>query len=130
LPTRPIRRQHEETNIPELRGATCSAFKAVQTTTFIVLLFVRLDEARHRFYLDAGLLFWDEGSAPDAEGDLLDGEAYRDLAVELDVLEKTVDEIIMRDDHLTLTFRNGARLVLKEGVRDEGTTIVELIASR
>ena len=129
MTTRKIRRQDEITSIPELRGARCSAFKAVQDDTagFVGPLYIELAGAWHRFYLDAGLLFWEQGQTPDPDDDLLDGEAYTDLVTALRVKGEAVSEIGMADCLLSIKFENGARLVLKHGVQDDGTQIIEMV---
>lgn len=122
-----IRRQHETTTIPELRGARCSAFRAVREreSGFVGPLYLKLDEVWHRFYLDAGLLFWEEGPSPEPEEDLLEDEQYVDLAAELRVGGARVREIAMDECQAVLAFENGARLVLRNRVQSEGTEIVE-----
>jgi hypothetical protein len=84
----------------------------------------------HRFYLDAGLLFWEEGSCPDPEDDLLEGERYTDLGEALSVVGAAIGEIDMHDSQLTLQFENGARLVLRNRAQDDGAEVVGLFPGR
>jgi hypothetical protein len=126
-PTNTILRQHETTSIPELRGARCLSFLAVQNASngLIGPLFLELDAAWHRFYLDAGLLFWEQGIELDTEQEVLAEERVVDLGRALGTIGAAVEEIEMRDCQLRLVFDRGARLVLRHGVRDDGTTVVE-----
>lgn len=128
--TQAIRRQHESTNFPELRGARCSDFRAVTCGQGqrLSLLYLRLSEVWHRFYVDAGLLFWEEGPSPESEDDLLDGEWYTDLGKALSVVGVAIEDIVMHDSQVTLRFQNGARLALRHRPQDEGTEVVEFIA--
>jgi hypothetical protein len=89
------------------------------------LLFLKLDDIWHRFYLDAGLLFWEEGAHPELEDELLEGEGYVDLGERLRVLGGRIAEILMGDCKLLLRFDNGARLVLRNGPQDDGAEVVE-----
>lgn len=132
MTTQKIRRQHEDTRFPELRGARCSAFRAVTDVhkQHLSPLYIQLSGEWHRFYLDAGLLFWEEGSGPQPEDDLLPDEQYTDLGETLSVVDVAIDDIFMRDSKLTLQFQNGARLVLKNGPQDDGAAVVELRAAR
>ena len=127
-----IRRQHENTSFPELRGACCSAFRAVicERDQRLGLLYIQLSGVWHRFYLDAGLLFWEEGSSPDPEDDVLEGERYTDLGEALCVVGIAIEEIDMHDSQLTLQFENEARLVLRNRAQDVGTEVVELVPGR
>jgi hypothetical protein len=122
-----IERQHETTSIPELNGAACSALRAVRNSASgsLELCYIELGTVWHRFYLDAGVLFWDEGRSPDEEEDLLEGDEYFDVAHALGVQDVALREVCMRDCLLRLEFENGARLVLKHAVGDEHTTIAE-----
>ncbi|NJK31242.1 MAG: hypothetical protein HC927_01845 [Deltaproteobacteria bacterium] len=123
-----LHRQAASTSLPELHSADCSAFTSItDTANFVGLLYIRLRGTWHRFFLDAGLLFWDEGPSPDPEADLLEGETYTDLADTLRINGAAIDEIVMHDSHLRITFTNGAKLVLQQGPGDEETRIVELV---
>jgi len=89
-------------------------------------IYLEADDTWHRFYLDAGLLFWEEGSEPNEDDDLLDGECYVDWCSALDVRGVRVSSIKMAESVLTLSFENGAHVVLKHGPRDDATSIVAL----
>ncbi|MCF7789037.1 MAG: hypothetical protein K9N47_23130 [Prosthecobacter sp.] len=127
-----IHRQHETTCIPELAGQVCSAFKAVshENSQIFGVFYMQLSGAWYRFFLDAGLLFWQDGPAPDPYDDLLDGEAYIDLGNVLGVVGSSITEISMHDCQLLLQFENGARLTLRNGVEEVGATAVELVARK
>ena len=132
MSTSTIRRQHETTSIPELRGTCCSAFKAVirEQDKRLGLLYIQLSGVWHRFFLDAGLLFWEEGRCPDPDDDVLEGERYVDLGESLRVLGIPIQEIEMMDSILTLQFENSARLVLRNEVQDVGSEIVESVPGK
>jgi len=125
-----IHRQHESTSIPELRNALCSAFKAVSCAggERYGIFFIELSGVWHRFYLDAGLLFWEEGKTPDPSEDLLEGERYTDMGKDLQIVGSAICEITMFNSQLTLQFDNGARLTLRNGVDDDGAEIGECVA--
>lgn len=93
-------------------------------------MYIRLDDQWHRFYLDAGLLFWEEGSAPDEANDLLTDEIYVDWGKQLLVIGIAVSEIAMADSTLILRFQNGATAVLKRGPQDEMTSFAQLAGSQ
>lgn len=128
----PVRRQHETTRIPELRGARCTAFLAVRDNQsgFVGPLYIELDGAWHRLFLDAGLLFWQEGLEPEPDDDLLGGEDYADYASELGVRGQTLEEVTMEDCQVSLRFQNGGHLVLRQRVQDDGTEVVEFAVGR
>jgi hypothetical protein len=89
-------------------------------------LYIQLNGQWHRFYLDAGLLFWREGDEPDPEDDLLEGDDYSDLTKALAVNGCLIEEIRMHEGTLTVRFDNGALLELRSEPQDEGTIIVKL----
>ena len=93
------------------------------------LLHIQLSGVWYRFYLDAGLLFWAEGSGPDAEDDLMDGDRYLDLGEAIHTIGAAVSDIVMEDGRFKLTFDNGARLGLKSEVRGAGAVVVESVTS-
>ncbi|WP_146658017.1 hypothetical protein [Enhygromyxa salina] len=105
--------------MPELRGLVCSGFLGVQDVGGrLGVMYMESAGVWHRFFLDAGLLFWAEGPGPDAEEDLLAGDEYVDLGAQLGVIGEAIGEIVMANCVLTLEFANGARLVLEQGVLD------------
>lgn len=123
-----IVRQHEDTEVSELSGARCQAFLAVCPAgkTTVGPMYLRLEDSWHRFYLDAGLLFWAEGHEPDEDDDLLDDEIYVDWCELIGVRGVPIGRIVMHESILTLSFENGARAVLKHGPADEVTAIILL----
>ncbi len=124
-----MRRQHEDTVLPELYGHRCSEFVAVQgEARFDGPLYIRLNGVWHRFYLDAGLLFWEEGFAPEPD-DLLPGDAYIDLAQALNIRDRVLEQVRMHDSVLTVCFETGALLELRCRPDEEGPTLVRLIAA-
>ena len=117
----PVRRQHETTSIPELVGLECSAFDIVQNreTGCVGPAYLLLGGRWHRFFLDAGLLFWEEGPCPDPDDDLLENENYFDLGHALGVIGAPVQAIEMHECVFTIGFATGARLVLQSDVDGE-----------
>ncbi len=118
---RRIIRQDEETEVPELRGARCDEMRAVVSASppdSVEVVYLLSSGVWHRFFLDAGLLFWEEGLAPDADGDLADGARYVDIAEQLGVRGRTFELIAMKDSVLTIEFSNGARLRLRGTVTE------------
>ena len=122
----PVLRQHETTTIPELVGRRCTRFLAVQEEDDTGPLYIELDGSWHRFYLDAGVLFWEEGAAPHFDDDLWGGTHYADLATRLGVIGVPLAHVAMGDNVLRIEFANGARLRLRHAPRDEATSIDEL----
>lgn len=122
----PIRRQHETTTIPELSGAICTEFRAVfnAASGFYGPFYIRLEDIWHRFYLDAALVFWEQGPSPDPDNDLLNDDEYVDMATALAVCDVAVEAVRMHDGQLAIDFRNGARFGARHGVQDEGTTVL------
>ncbi len=123
-----ITRQHETTSLPELYGVRCSTFKVVclRKNEDIGPLYLHLGGTWHRFFLDAGLLFWKEGQHPEEDDDLLDGERYVDWGKRLHIVGVAISELSMADSTLTLGFENGAEVVLHHGVGDEVTSVESL----
>lgn len=124
-----VSRQHDLTEVTEIYNQPCDLLLAVMSANREVVTFVYAFVAGiwHRFYLDAGLLFWDEGVAPDEEEDLDQGEIYVDLAARLRTVGNTFKEIRMANSRLTLRFSGGARLVLEE--IDDVTIIAENVGN-
>lgn len=93
-------------------------------------MYIQLDDQWHRFYLDAGLLFWEEGPAPDEANDLLTDEMYVDWGKQLMVIGVAISRKTMAASMLTIRFQNGATAVLKLGPRDEMTSFAQLAGSQ
>lgn len=126
-----IFRQHETTRIVELEGVTCEVFRAVRPITdanSLSILYLQTQNVWHRFYLDAGLLFWKEGAAPDPDDDLGDDEYYCDMADALKVKDVAIRSIIMAEDVCTIEFANEAVLVLQHEVDADATSIERIQA--
>lgn len=103
-----ITRQHSETEIYELYGKTCDELLAVvqkEKSNIADYLYLRTHDKWHRFALSAGLLFWDENAAPDPEDDI--EEAYRDLGIELKLVNKVLKKIEMKNGQLDFRVEDG-----------------------
>lgn len=124
----PIRLQHEEARLLEVCGIPCSMFHVSffsRDPVDVGLMYLKLDGTWHRFYLDAGLLFWREGLEPDRDNDLVDGEdEYVDWGSHLGVVGVPISKIFMKDSELTMHFANGAEVVLKRKPLDDTTSIL------
>ncbi len=92
-----VSRQDELTEVSELYCRVCDRLLAVAPASLDVVTFfyALVEGVWHRFYLDAGLLFWDEGQAPEEEEDLYEGDTYVDLSTRLNVVGKAIEEIRM-----------------------------------
>ena len=121
-------RQDEETTVPEVCGSPISEFKVYfhsEDPINVGVLYLRLGDDWHRFYLDAGLLFWHNWEAvPDPYDDLEDGQDYIDWCEELGVIGVSLSEIDFRDEILTMRFENGAEVVLQDFIREVETLVM------
>ena len=120
-----ITRQHSETEMQELYGKTCSELLAVvekPESNMADYLYLRINETWHRFALSAGVLFWDEDEAPDEEEDIEDEEVYRDLGTELNLVDKILQKIEMKNRQLNFMVEDGSGFQLfdtGDGIRIE-----------
>ena len=113
----PITRQHSETEVRELYGKNCEKIIAVvdlDRPTVVYLIYLEVNEIWHRFYLDAGLLFWDEGTSPNKEEDILDDEDYLDLGTQFKFVGKTFSLIKMEERELVIYFDDNTGLQITE----------------
>jgi hypothetical protein len=118
-----ISRQDWETDLTELHGAVCDRLLAVpgKAPDFVIVLYLLADGVWYRFFLDAHLLFLDEGLGPDPEDDLGEAESYLDLSSRLPCSGGRIEEFAMRDGTLSVRFSTGASLILRE--EDGGTRV-------
>ena len=123
-----VTRQHDETQVPEVCGIPSTTFQVVYCTSEhdVGPMYLKLNDTWHRFFLDAGVLFWEEGTAPDADDDLLDNDEYEDWGQKLGVVGVPLSEVVMKDSVLRLLFANGAEVVLKHMPFDDTTSIIRL----
>jgi hypothetical protein len=84
-------------------------------------------EVWHRFYLDAGLLFWEEGVAPDPDDEVLEGETLEDVGRGLGIVGVPILKIEMSAGRFVVGFGGGGRIVLECGEEDDSGHIVELM---
>lgn len=126
-----VSRQHDETQVPEVYGIPCSIFHAVygSKSHYLGPMYLKLHDTWHRFYLDAGLLFWKEGEEPDPDDDLLDDDKYLDWGQQLGVVGNALSEVSMKDSTLILRFDNGAEVVLKQMPFDEKASILRFVSA-
>ena len=119
------RRQHETTTVHEVASKRCSALLAVcNSNSKLALFYLHLEpDEWHRFFLDAGLLFWSSGGPPDPDNDLLEGDRYLDLGDSLQMVGHRITCVCMEDGVLKITMDNRSKLVLKED--GEGASILE-----
>lgn len=122
-----IRLQHDDVIVSDLYGRECNEFLAVRnsTTNQIGPMYAKISDGWHRFYLDAGILFWEEGSPPDPENDLLDNDHYFDVARELRSTGSRIAKIEMRNCELTIAFDNQAQIRLTNDIAGDWTIISE-----
>ncbi len=112
-----IERQHEDTEIHELVGKPCDALIAVQPAgdpSSILIMYLRVGDHWHRFFLDAGLLFWQEGPAPDAEDDVDADHVYADVGERTGAAGLVLQGIQMREKRLRIRFDGGLQIELVE----------------
>jgi hypothetical protein len=123
-----VGRQDEETTVPEVCGIPISEFKVYfhsEDPINVGVLYLRLGDNWHRFYLDAGLLFWQNRDAvPDPDDDLEDGQDYINWGEELGVIGVALSEVDFRDLTLTMRFENGAEVVLQDFIREVETRVM------
>ncbi|MDH3703848.1 MAG: hypothetical protein OEU46_21345 [Alphaproteobacteria bacterium] len=121
-----IERQHDDTEIHELVGKTCDALIAVQPAdepSSVLMMYMRVGDRWHRFFLDAGLLIWREGPAPDAEDDLDAEHVYSDVGERAGAAGRVLRSIRMRENRLRIRFDDGSRIDL---VEDDDTVRLKL----
>ena len=120
-----ITRQHDETSMTEVAGQNCERFIAVCNNDEIYYIFyLKLSNVYHRFFLDAGNLFWRSGENPDEEDDLDGGDRYVDLGREYDLVGSSVSSIIFQNDRLEMKFSNDVSLLFEEGINDVGARMI------
>lgn len=121
-------RQHGETTIPELCGQICVRFCAVvdEGASALHVGHIQLGASWYRFFLDAGLFFWDLGTGPNPDDDLDAHSRYLDLGAALGVIGDQVSSIDYRNCQLRMEFARGARLVVRQGVQDEDARIEDI----
>lgn len=103
-----VTRQDAETVITELEGTRCEQLLAVPGADpdTALFLYMKAGGTWYRFYLDAGLLFWDESTGPAPEDDLAPSEAYQDLTSRLG-LHPVLKELRKTGDALVVKLENG-----------------------
>lgn len=120
-----VTRQHDTTTLKELEGNVCEKFVGVfaRDTDNYIIFYMVLDGVSHRFFLDAGILFW-TSHEDDSDDDLFDGDKSIDLGFRNGVLGEKVDYISIDECVLTLRFRNGKEIEFTNTVRGCGATLI------
>jgi hypothetical protein len=90
----------------EIIGETCENFIAVNDENYLIF-YIKLSGSYHRFFADAGLLFWRSGETADEVDDLYGGGSYVDLGEKYDLVGRSVERIAYANDHLEVKFSNG-----------------------
>ena len=117
-----IIRQHESTTLVELVGKVCEDFVGVydRVGDRYEVFYMKMEGVSHRFFLDAGLLFWRSHQSYDPDNDLFDGGEYVNLGLQGGVVGEKVKSISMEDSVLTLEFENGASMIFGNDVQGSG----------
>ncbi|CAN5629439.1 hypothetical protein BH09VER1_BH09VER1_14630 [soil metagenome] len=120
-----ISRQHETTTLEELEGKLCSEFLVVYDAKLkkYGCCYMNVEGVFHRFYLDAGLLFWRSHRSPDPENDLGEGDCYVDFGKKFKVAGINVVNISMGNCRLDIRFENGVEILLKNEVQGIGAEL-------
>lgn len=122
-----ITRQHLETRMTEIFGKACESFVAVfdQETALYSPFYMTISGVSHRFFLDAGLLFWSSHREPDEDDDLLDSDVYVDFGKQYDLAGSRIESVDFAHDLLSMRFSNGVRLNFMGGVDECGGRLIE-----
>ena len=130
--------QHSEADVPELAGSTCERLLSVQSRRVdgsIVpgLFWLKIQAGRwHRFFIDAGVLHWQEqddiddwGNEPDFP--LLDaGAQYRlDGSKIAGVSMRQTPDDVKFNTRLTISFTDGRALVVQHSEDDSRISLIE-----
>lgn len=102
-----VHRQHRRTVITELANKDCQKLLAVagSVSSDVVVLYLLVDSKWHRVYIDVGVLFWEEGLAPDVEEDGIGPDyQYYDLLKEYDIESGMIECITMENRTLVIRF--------------------------
>lgn len=103
-------RQHSETEIPEVYGQTCQKFIVTRQKKHpdrVSLLYLLLDGVWHRFFLDAGLVHWRQGSPSRTDDAPILTEEQVDLSARWKFSGLVVEHISFREERLTVRFVGG-----------------------
>ncbi|MGH6650376.1 MAG: hypothetical protein ACREB7_04510 [Sphingopyxis sp.] len=111
----------------EIFGKLCENFVAVsnQESAIYSLFYMTISGVSHRFFLDAGALFWSSGMEPDEDDDLLEGDVYVDFAKQYDLAGSRIESIDFANDLLRMRFANGVRLNFACGVDECGGRLID-----
>ncbi len=111
-----IVRQDDETEIIELNRKICEVFLIVgeSINSSVTLMYMKIENEWHRFFIDVGVLFWDEGVEPDIEEDLDENEMYLNLGKILALKNTKIKRIKMENSKLLISFDDNRDLLFIE----------------
>jgi hypothetical protein len=121
--------------IPELAGGTCRSLIVQEywyegeLVSEANVLFLQLDEGWHRFFIDAGVVFWQAVAGPEAPPDSgLHRYRHTDFGSRHDLVGRKLERVCTADlpdgGEIQIAFEGGRRLVL-QNVNDESSLVVE-----
>lgn len=121
-----ISRQHEQTEIYEIHGAECKRMLAVPGANDGEIIFVHMlvGETWLRFFLDAGVLFVEEGVGPVPDEDLADGEDYIDLTAKYDCEGSKIEKASKHEDVFELALSADLIFTFKQVGDNPPTTLI------
>jgi len=122
-----VTRQHDETELTEVLGHLCEDFVAVFSPDIecYEILYIKLSGVFHRFFVDAGLLFWASDAAPDENDDLSEGtDQYVNLAERYNLSGLRIDGLRFSDFRLGLKFSNDTQLAFEGRGMDSGAWLI------
>jgi hypothetical protein len=123
-------RQHDDTEVIEWYGHPCEQLLLlVDESGDPLIFFAMIANSWHRFYLDAGILFWREIVALSLEDELEQGDKVVDLGKDLAWSGRNFEEIRMKDNQLTIRVSGGGKLVVVSTPRSESARITEAKAA-
>jgi hypothetical protein len=111
--TMPISRQDDETELREIYGKMTNDILIVagDNADVVVIMYMNVEGAWLRIFLQAGLLFVSE-SQPDPEDDLDEGTDYIDIGAKYALKGQFIKSACMKDGVFAIAFDSGASLTL------------------
>jgi len=117
-----INRQHHTTQIPQLVGKECEELIGIGNSIQegIYLFFIKLSGDYYRFFIDEGVLFWDEATKEDLDEE----DGYLDLLLYYKTKLGKIKNISMKNSSLTIEGEQ-KQFLFKN---NNGLTFIEYIA--